>query len=125
MRRVLSFAAVFAAGLAIGAGGVLASSSSPLAWLTISNRSGQALESVCFAEDRTGSHFCIDHPLAVGESAEVPMLARGELGYEISIRLADGRQLHREFYAEAGYRVRHEVSETGIGDEVSSFSLRP
>lgn len=121
MRRVLAFTgaslAIFIAGMLVGR----ISASDSLVWLTITNSSTQPLGRVCFSEDRFNSHWCLETPPSPGASTRVPVPARGEVGYAVSVEFADGRDLQREFYAESGYRVTHEVSEGGIGYDVSAY----
>jgi len=114
VRRFVALVAVFCAGVVTGVLGLLATSREPLAWLTIVNRSSQTLKSVCVAEDRWNSRYCVDGPLEPGASEKTPVIARGEVGYSVAVEFANGTQLQREFYAETGYRVEHVVSDSEI-----------
>jgi hypothetical protein len=120
VRRFVVFGAVFCAGVVVGILGSLAASREPVAWLTIVNRSSQALKSVCIAEDRFNSRYCLKGPLRPGASEATPVIARGEVGYSVAIEFANGAELQREFYAETGYRVEHVVSDSEISYDPSS-----
>jgi len=119
--RFVTLIGVFCAGAATGIVGLLAASREPIAWLKIVNHSSQPLKSVCVSEDRFKSRYCIDGSLALRASVQIPVIARGEVGYTIAIVFEDGTQLKREFYAETGYQVEHVVSATEISYDPSPY----